>query len=1553
MSTDTPGFQHLPAPASEPTGIEIAIVGMAARFPGAEDVDAYWRNIRDGVTSVVDFSDEQLRRNGVPQHMLDDPEYVKSGVMFHGFDQFDAGFFGYTPREAENLDPQQRIFLECAWASLEHAGCDMERWPGKVGVYAGEGTNLYLMRNLLPAFTLGAGSGIAELLGLMNGNASSSLCTRVAYKLDLRGPAVAVQTACSTSLAAVHIACQALLNHECDMALAGGVWLNLLQESGYRYQAGAILSPDGHCRAFDAEAAGTTIGSGAGVVVLKRLDDALRDNDTIHAVIKGSAMNNDGANKVGFTAPGIDGQAEAIRTAQLIAGVAADTIGYVETHGTGTVLGDPIELAALTQAFRLDTQRCGYCAIGSVKTGIGHLDAAAGVAGLIKAAQALKYGILPPSLNFRNANPQIDFGSTPFYVNTQARPWPQGPAPRRAGVSAFGIGGTNVHVVLEQAPASTQQSDLQQNNLPQNDVLLKLSARSAVALEAACSQLSDHLAAHPELALADVAHTLHAGRKRFAHRAVLAVTGRTASRYVSGEIVAARPVVAFLFPGQGAQHVEMGRLLYEREPVFRDTVDRCCARLTPLLDLDLRRLLYPDAAGETAAALQLGRTAITQPALFVTEYAMAQLWISRGVQPEAMLGHSIGEYVAACIAGVMTLDDALEVVAARGRLLQATLPGAMLAVALPESALHPWRVAGCDLAAVNAPDACVLSGPESAIDAAAKALASQGHAVRRLHVSHAFHSALVAPMLDQFAMVLSRIVLHAPQIPFISNASGDWITPAQATDPAYWVQHVRGTVRFADGLGVLLRQPHRILLEVGPGDTLSRLALRHPHGSQRPILASQCHPDRRLSNADQFARCLAQLWVAGVETAMPALSVADGRHRPRQVPLPTYPFQRQSYWIDPVTPMQAAVKNDRHAMGGMQDWFYVPVWKRINPPLPAAGNTADADAAAGAAIDRSVVLVLGHAHRLADRLLRRLEAAGRIAVWVECGPDYSRISARRYTVRPGDRSDYERLLYQVRSEAGPVANICHLWAFDPAPDTDALTAAPDTVLEHSFYSLLALAQALGATRLSGSSGGIGITVVANRLEDVSGTESLCPEKATLHGPCKVIPQEYPDIACRVVDVDFAAGGDGDAAQERFVEQVMAEMRDPNGPPLVAYRGPHRWSRDFETVRRDLPSYRRLRQRGAYLITGGLGGIGLALARHLALAWQPRLVLLGRTALPPRAQWTVLAGDARQSEALRATLQKLLELESLGAEVLTLQADVSDAVQLAAALEQARRQFGVLHGVIHAAGTAGGGLIAQRTRAEAAQVFSAKLAGTRVLLEALGDVALDFVVLCSSLTAATGGFGQVDYCAANCYLDAVAARASRQTGTPVLSVAWDAWREVGMAAAQTLPENAGISPAQGGVAFEKLLSAPLTAQTLVSTMPLALQFSRMQSLELAGILLPAAVAGRASQARPALATPYKAPVNELEQGLAALWSDFIGIALIGVDDSLFDLGGDSLLAIQLLSQVRKLYGVELHPAAFFNTPTIGCLAELVETRFIEEIENSDPVASGSGRLSEPA
>lgn len=1517
---------------NEMTGVEIAIVGMAGHFPDAPDVEAFWRNIRDGVESVTAFSDEMLGARGVPADLLADPSYVKAGVVLEDMDRFDAGFFGYSPRDAERLDPQHRLFLETAWQSLEHAGYAGAA-PGLTGVYAGSGASLYLLRHLLPAVDWRA-SDVSSLLGLMNGNDKDSLATRVAYKLDLRGPAVSVQTACSTSLVAVHLACRGLLNYETDMALAGGVWLNLLQEGGYRYQPGAILSPDGHCRAFDAQAAGTVLGSGAGIVVLKRLADALADGDTVHAVIKGSALNNDGAAKVGYTAPSVDGQAEAILAAQAMAEVSADSIGYVETHGTGTSLGDPIEIAALTQAFRASSQRRGYCAIGSVKTNIGHLDAAAGVTGLIKAALALKHRTLPPSLNFREPNPQIDFAASPFYVNTEARPWPASGTPRRAGVSSFGMGGTNVHVILEEAPAPSAagraSDDLK---------LLPLSARSETALDAAAGRLAAHLKQHPEQALADVAHTLRTGRERFAQRAVAlardpaeaarVLEARAPASFFSGRVLSERPTLAFLFPGQGAQHLDMGRALYEREPVFRDTLDRCCALLAPHLGLDLRELLFAAAADESAAAARLEQTAITQPALFAVEYAMAQLWMSWGVQPDALLGHSIGEYVAACLAGVFSLENALALVAARGRLLQATEAGAMLAVSLPEAELCARMPAGCDLAAVNAADLCVLAGPSAAIEAAERELAERGVAVRRLHVSRAFHSALVEPMLGEFETLLARVALGAPRIPFVSNLSGRWITAEEACSPGYWVRHVRGTVRFADGLDELLGKPDRILLEVGPGETLSALARRHRQAGTRPILATQCHPQRRELNAEQPARCLAQLWLSGMAIDAPGFFGGD---RPRRVPLPTYPFERQSYWI--AVPTGEAVGTAVPSATGrreLADWFHVPTWRRSEPVTPATGATERSGS----------VLLLGDAHGLGERLARHLQAAQRPVIRVERGAEFARLGERHYAVRPGERDDLERLLRDVETETGPLADICHLWSLDPAG-----LPAPDEALERGFHSLLALAQALDATAPADGRRSVVLSVVANQLEDVGGSEPLCAEKATLHGPCKVIPQEYPNIACRLIDVVLPPAGD--AAEERLVRQIAMEMDVRDGSEsVVAYRGPHRWIKTFEPVRRDGSAIPRLRRQGVYLITGGLGGIGLALARHLAEKWQARLVLLGRTALPSRDEWPARVASADRSDPMSARLQRLLELEALGAEVLALQADVADPAQVRQAIDAARRRFGVLHGVVHAAGEAGGGVIANKTRAMVEQVLAPKVRGTQALMAAMAGEPLDFMVFCSSLASLAGGLGKVDYTAANAYLDAVAASNARYSDRLVVSINWDGWREVGMAAGMQLPEHVGIGPEQGVLAFERIVDSPALSQVIVSTTELSARLGMGDDTFLTAMASELASDGaRRNHPRPTLPTDYVAPAGDLESGLADIWSDVLGISPVGIHDNLFELGGDSLLAIQLLAKVRSAYGVELHPAAFFKTPTVAALAVLVETRLIEEIENAVPAASAS-------
>jgi amino acid adenylation domain-containing protein len=878
----------------------IAIIGLDCRFPGAGNPDAFWQNLKDGVESITFFTDEELAASGVESGLRRNSGYVKARSLLDEVDLFDAEFFGFSPKEAESMDPQQRVFLETAWRALENAGYDGEKYEGAIGVFAGCYLDTYLLSNLCSNREF-----IEDLLSFKRvgafqtflGNDKDYLTSRVAYKLNLKGPAITVQTACSTSLVAICQACQSLLQGQCDMALAGGVTITFPQKKGYLYQEGGMLSPDGHCRAFDAKAQGTVFGSGIGLVVLKRLEDAVADGDNIHAVIKGSALNNDGSVKVSYTAPSVDGQAEVIALAQALAGVTADTIGYVEAHGTATPLGDPIEIAGLTQAFRQSTDRKGFCAIGSVKTNIGHLDVAAGVAGLIKATLALKHGLIPPSLHFTEPNQKIDFANSPFYVNNRLTEWKKNGAPRRAGVSSFGVGGTNAHVVLEEAPAVEAPGPSRPAQL------LVWSARTVSALDGATKNLAAHLKNHPGLNLADVAFTLQTGRRDFKHRRMLVCQDSSATVsalekldpkrvFTQAQELRDRPVV-FMFPGQGSQHVNMGAGLYHTEPVFRHEVNRCAELLRSELEMDLRDVLFPTSDKAQSAGDRLLQTRITQPALFTVEYALATLWMSWGIQPAAMIGHSVGEYVAGCLAGVFTLESALKLVAARARLVQSQPAGVMVAVRLSEKDLQPLLRPDLSIAAINSPNLCVVAGSFEAIEAFEKQLEKKGVAGRRLKTSHAFHSSMMDPVIAPFTELLKRIDLKPPQVPYVSNVTGRWATEKEATDPNYWAGHVRKPVRFADGIAEFFRDPQYVLLEAGPGQTLTTLARQHPGRSpEQTVLASMAMADDELQSV---LITLGKLWLAGAKVNWSGFHVHERR---RRVPLPTYPFERKRHWVE-------------------------------------------------------------------------------------------------------------------------------------------------------------------------------------------------------------------------------------------------------------------------------------------------------------------------------------------------------------------------------------------------------------------------------------------------------------------------------------------------------------------------------------------------------------------------------------------------------------------------------------------------------------------------------
>jgi natural product biosynthesis luciferase-like monooxygenase protein len=1339
--TDKPEIEHLEG---------IAVVGMAGRFPGAPTLEKFWTNLRDGVESVSFFSDDELKAAGVAPALLRDPDYVKAKAILDDVPGFDAGFFGFTPREAEITDPQHRLFLECAWEALEHAGYDPKRFSGPIGLYAGAGINTYLLRNLISNREL-----IDKVSAFKTSihNKTDHLTTRVAYLLDLRGPSVTVQTACSTSLVAVTLACQSLLGYQCDMALAGGVTISLPQKSGYSFQEGGIGSPDGHCRAFDAKAAGTVDGNGAGVVVLKRLEEALRDGDTIHAVIRGAAINNDGSHKAGYTAPAVDSQSEVIAMAQALAAVDPESISYVEAHGTATPLGDPIEIAALTKAFRLGTSRSGFCGIGSVKTNIGHLDAAAGVAGLIKTVLALEHGLIPPSLHFEAPNPKIDFSSTPFYVNSKATAWERGANPRRAGVSSFGIGGTNAHVVLEEAPpAVASKSDKPWH-------LLLVSANTSSALETAFDNLAGFLESHPEVELGDVAYTLQVGRAVFDHRRAVLCRDREEAiqsiRTLDYERVSSRfqetvhRPITFMFPGQGSQYAGMGLDLYRYEPVFRRHVDRCAELLQEPLGEDLRDLLEQDS--------KLDQTLFTQPALFVIEYALAQLWMSWGLKPTAMIGHSIGEYVAATLAGVITVEDALSLVAFRGKLMQSLPRGSMLAVTLPEKDVVALLNEDLSLAAVNGPSLCVVSGAGEAVVKLEKKLTAQGVITRRLNVSHAFHSHLMEPICEAFNERCRQIDFRSPEIPYLSNLTGTWIKASEATDPNYWTMHLRQPVRFAAGVAELLTQPEMVLLEVGPGHTLKTVSRWHPlKAPDQVVETSLPHRGGQQSEFAFLLSSVGKLWLAGVEFDWPAFYASERR---RRIPLPTYPFERRRYWIEDKTGATVA-QDPTDALSKRQDvaeWFYVPVWKETVPPVFETREFSN---------QRKNWLLFA-----ADEdpgLAQRLDQLGQRVFTVTAGNGFSRPSEQEFQIDPAQPEDYVRLLETLRKGDAFPDSIVHLWSATPAT-----TQTSEQLQRLGFYSLLHLAQAIGKQT---STSPLRITVVSSGLHEITGAETVCAERALTLGPCRVIPQEFSHVECRSLDVP-------ELAASQSIDQIIAEAASETTNTVVALRRGHKWIQDFQPVRLEAKPETSLllRSGGVYLLTGGMGGIGLALSEFLAHTLQAKLVLCSRSQFPVRESWDQWLATHSERDATSVRIRTLQKLEAAGAELMIAAADVANEDQMRELMQHAIQRFGKIDGVIHAAGVAGGGLIQLRTIAEVERVLAPKVKGARILESFCADLNLDFLVLCSSLSSLAGGPGQVDYSAANAFLDAFAREQQQRNGPLTISINWGQWQSVGMAA----------------------------------------------------------------------------------------------------------------------------------------------------------------------------
>lgn len=1913
----------------------IAIIGMAGKFPGAENIDAFWQNIRDGVESITFFTDDELIQSGVLPEALNAPNYVKAGAVIDGIDLFDASFFGFNPREAEITDPQHRLFLEASWQALEHAGYDPNNFDGVIGVFAGASFSSYLL-NIHSNPSLMASVGSAQT---MIGNDKDHLTTLVSYKLNLRGPSVAVQTACSTSLVSVHLACQSLLNRECDMVLAGGVSIGIPQRAGYFYQEGDIASPDGHCRAFDAEAKGTVSGNGLGLVVLKRLDHAIADRDFIHAIIRGSAINNDGAGKIGYTAPSVAGQAAVIAEALAVADVAPESISYIEAHGTGTTLGDPIEVAALTEAFRARTQNKKFCALGSVKTNVGHLDAAAGVTGLIKTVQALKHRLIPPSLHFKKTNSQIDMENSPFYVNTQLLHWDKNV--RLAGVSSFGIGGTNAHVVLEEAPVFNrhERADSYQ--------LIVLSARSQSALDKATMNLAEHLKTGAVGHLSDVSYTLQIGRKHFNHRlvavcrdatdAVVALEGSDDERRITGVAESEDRPVAFMFSGQGQQFVNAGSELYRDQPVFKQIVDHCCQILRPMLGFDLLECLYPSCEKQQAVMELAGRTDVAQPALFVIEYALARLWMEWGVHPRAMIGHSLGEYVAATLAGVFTLEDALSVVAIRGKLMQRTVPGRMAAAVLSEEKARTYLSDKLSLAAINSSSQVVISGPEDEMSRLADRLQVDNVVFTLLQTSRAFHSQAVDAVIAPFLEHLKQISLSAPQIPFISNVTGNWIKESEATAPEYWARHMRESVLFNQGLKQLMKDQAVIPVEVAPGQTLIKFA--HQIDPTRLALASLPRTNEQDSDTAFILMTLGHLWTEGVSVHWPSLHVNSQRNR---VPLPTYPFERQRYWIEPQTGERKINDNRQtsyETIRELREWFYTPSWigQRISGLIGHEMNKA---------VEWRWLIFMDRTTLLGDHLAKILRERGVDVITVTEAERFNRMDENAYSINPLQQNDYKILFKEVFDRSDIQTKIIYLWplTFDSSLQSSLIE---DDFGNRLFLSLLYMAQAFGDTN---DSNPIEIEIVTNGLFDITGEEKLQPYKAIISGPSKVIPLEYPNIKCRNIDV--APDPSDSFRNEKMITHLLMEFLSEINDSVVAIRGSHRWVVNYTQIKLDqqpAPNL-RLKQRGVYLITGGLGSMGLAFAEHLAAEVQAKLILVSRRSLPPRSEWDGLLSTARDIEPstfvsrlddltdsirelegritaessrsklsdfsglkealehlcasyilsyfetcgvdtqpgtalthneLRSRLKiivkfekflsfmikllsergvvrysngeleftshrseihpakglkqsltlsypqfkglidlldhcagnyqsalsgsieaisvlypegdfslledadkntidysnesncltlveriasliaersdgdkvKMLEvgagsggltnrvipsllgsnieytftdlgasflikarkeanrqaidfmkfgifdvsldpvqqgyepdsfdvvmaynvvhatrdieqtlvnmkkllapggimfliepvksyvwtdmiwglaegwwyfedhtlrpdsplmsvekweatirkagfdnvasfdgtgeedsevesallvarkpetkdgmkrnksyfdnsipvenligritaMENRGADVMLASADVSDLNSMREVIAQAIGRFGEINGVIHTAGILGQGLIQIKDPDEALRVLSPKVKGTIVLDSLLKDSKLDFWLLCSSFSSISPTIGQVDYCAANCFLDAFANYKFSNGHSSIIAIDWGFWQELGMAAQASVSLDLkqkfekslkqSVKPDTGIEIFRRILNGCRVPQIIVSPEEIEKHTRSNGDLSVRDNFIEKPAKLAPSHKRPELHTPYITPRDETQARMAEIWQEVMGIERVGINDNFFELGGESLLGLQIISRIREHLNVPITLKSLFENPTIAALSEATEKSLSNETD----------------
>ncbi len=1454
---------------------DIAIIGLSCKFPKSNNVEVFWNNLVKGQEMVSFFSKEELNEYATESENVNSQTFVGAKSYIENAGNFDYPFFGYTKDEANCMDPQIRMLHEQVWLGLQDAGCDLSQSKNKIGLFVSASDN----NNWLAHAMMNPSNNVSPYYAsqLSNKNFASTL---ISYNLNLKGPSYYLNTACSSSLVTVHLACRNLMMRECSVAVAGAASLSSVRSMGYHTQEGMIYSKDGHCKTFDIDASGTIAGEGAGVVVLKRMEDAIKDGDCIYATIRASAVNNDGKRKVGFTAPSVNGQYECIKTAQNIAKVSPESISYIEAHGTATKLGDPIEIEALNKAFANNTAHS--CAIGSVKSNMGHLDTAAGIAGLIKTVLTVKHKVIPPSLHFTEPNPEINFKDGPFYVNSELQNWKSKNGELFcAGVSSFGIGGTNAHIIVEEAPQTVSVSPTRPFQL------MVYSAKTITSLTRYNDVLKEFLQNENEVNLADLAYTQKTALEAFRIRNFCVCQDKNDAIEKLEANVNSKPFVSklnrdivFMFSGQGSQYFKMAEDLYLQEPEFKSLMDEGFQILNEIINVDFAEIIGYKTSKENNENL-INETRFTQPLLFLVEYALTQLLMKWGLTPKFMIGHSLGEYVAACISGVFSLSDALAIIVKRAELMGQVEEGDMLGIAATMEQLKPLLNERISVAAINANNRVVVSGTKNNIAEFAEQLKEEKLPFTKLKTSHAFHSEMMDGILEAFAAELDKVSFSEPRLPYVSNLTGVEILPTEAMSPSYWVKHLRQTVNFSKGVEFLLEKKDVAFVEVGPGKNLLNFCKTNDNYSANVLIETIRHPKEKVNDNLKLTTALGKLWSCGVDLNWKEYYVNEKRSK-TSIPLYSFDNYKLDSIVNPFDQLKGLAPIENGQAKSFADWFYIPNWKKSLKIKN--GNTPSKN---------QNFVIFSNENVLVSSMIKGLRLEGSEVVEVVQRDGFEELDQNKYAIDPENEGNFKTLFNCIEDRKTTFQQIVFAWNFE--------RKNPEKVY-NAFYIILNLCK-----RLSTYQSGIKkkITFLSHLNQSVITGEKANVPLITSTIAAQVCSQENPNIFTCNIDL-------GEEEDLDILPQISNELKYNSSVSNVAYRNRNRWIGFYDKV--DLAVEQKneyLKPDKMYVITGGLGAIGGVLAKHLIEKYNAKIILLGRSHIPNKENWSAYLNSAGKNENV---VSKIKKMQGLGNDVFYFDVDVSDSKALQKVIERIEKEHGRISGVIHTAGNIDKNTFKPLVNIDKniiSEQFKPKVQGTLNIYSIFKEKDLDFVWITSSLSSVLGGLTYGAYAAANKFVDAFVSSKSDELKN---------WFCVNLDGVN----ESSINNDNLIKVFEQSFNIGELPQVIVSLRDLNQQIQKQnkadkgieENIELDSIKLERSILNNA----------YSPPTNEIEEKVCEIWESFFGYERIGINDDFFELGGDSLKAMTLLQNVQQIFNIEVSLQDFYEKSSVKKLSD---------------------------